>query len=124
MQLVAGVDALWAVTGKKMLIECQARDLLQDWNAVLFSGTGIDCRLINDDIPDLEHSPDRVRSFDQVREVGTFLCVDRRWNSDNVHVAVGKVSQLASETQALCGTNLLVGHFERRVLTRLQRFNA
>src|SRR5580704_19619647 len=108
MQLVARVDALWAVTGEKMLIECQARNLFQDWDAVLFRGTGIDCRLINDDIPNLEYFADRVRCFDQIREVGAFVCVDRRRDGDNVYVAVCKVSQLASEPQVLCGTNRLV----------------
>ena len=83
MFFVARVDALRAVTRVEILVELQAGEFFEDGNAVLFGGTRVDRRFVDDDIALLEYLADGFRGLDQRGEVRLVVLVDGRGHGDD-----------------------------------------
>ncbi|ANH99326.1 hypothetical protein A8L59_18565 [Pseudomonas koreensis] len=110
---VTRINPLRTVTGKKVHIEFQSGDLLKDWYTVLFRCTRIYSGLINDDIAFFQNLTDRFGSFNQRREIGLLVLIDRRWNRYDEYIAAYKCVQVMTKTKVLGLFKLFVINFQR-----------
>jgi len=78
MLLVTGVDPLGAVANAEVAAEGEAGNPLQNRDAILFGGTGIDRGLIDDDVAFFQRFGYRLGGLQQDREVWPLGVIHRR----------------------------------------------
>ncbi len=124
VDLVTGVDALRAVAAEKILIELKVAELFQHRYADFFSRTGIDGRLVNDDVASLKRLAYGLAGLNQRRHVRAVGLVYRCRYSDNEDMANLEVVKLAAEMQLGSLFELIRAAFKRVILAGLELLNA
>ena len=76
MFFVSGIDALWGVAHHKISSELQARSFFEDWNAVFFGATRVNCRFKHNVVAFFEHLANGAAGTQQGLEVGQIGVVD------------------------------------------------
>ncbi len=99
MLLVARVDAFRAVTRVEIDVELETGDALEDRHADFFGAAGIDGGFVHHDVALLQHLADGLARFDQRRQVGALVLVDRRRHRDDEDAAGLEVLQLSREAE-------------------------
>lgn len=99
MFLVAGVDPLRAVAAEEVAVEGQARPLLEQRDADLLGGPGIDGGLVDDDVTGGKYLRHRARGPLQRAEIGALGGIDGRRHGDDVHVAWAELAALGGERE-------------------------
>ena len=97
--LVAGVDALGRVADVEILQPFHAGVLLQDRDADLLGGAGIDGRFVDDDRAALHVLADRGAGADQRREIRDVRFVDRRRHGDDDEVGLRQIGGVGGDRQ-------------------------
>jgi len=83
---VARVDPFRGVSGEKVFVEGQARDFFKYGDAYFLGCTGVDCRLVDDDIAFADDFSQHGGGFLQGSQIGFFEIVDGCGDSDDVDV--------------------------------------
>src|SRR5882672_6717282 len=123
MFLVAGVDALGAVAREEVLVELEARPLLEDRDAVLLRAPGIHGGLVDDHVALLEHAAHGLAGALERAQHGPVVLPDRRRHGHDERVALLQVVLVGGERELLRGDELLGRGLERRVAARSQLFD-
>ena len=84
---VARIDSLGRVAREEVLVELEARGLLQLGYADVLGGTRKDGGLVDDDIAGLQHGAHGAAGSNEGGEIGTLGVVHRRRYGDDVEVA-------------------------------------
>ena len=103
MLLVAWVDALRTVAAVEVLVEFEARELLQHGHAVFFGAPGVHGGFINDNVARLEHFANGFTGLDERREVWSLVVVDGCGHGDDEDVAAAQVFNVGAELQVAGG---------------------
>jgi len=101
--LVAGVDALRAVTDVEVPVERELGDSPQDRDADLLRGTGIDQGLVDDDITRLQQHTHGIAGRFQEVQVRLFMRIYGGGDSDNEQITIGQIIGLFGVGQFLGG---------------------
>src|ERR1700756_3675955 len=97
MLLVAGIDALRRITDIEIVTGLEAGSPLEDRNALLLDGAGIDSRFVDDDIALFQRSPDLARGSQHRTKIRPPRAVDRRWNRHDKEIGCPERRRVATE---------------------------
>ena len=91
MFLIAWIDALRRITGKKVFVEFQPGDLFNHRNALILRNTRIDGRFVNHDIAFRNHLPDRRTCPVEGCQVRIVVPIDRSGNRHHIKIAISDI---------------------------------
>ena len=125
MSFISRVDSLGRISGKEINVELHSRNLFYDRKTFFFCHTGIDGRLIYDDISFSDDFSYRRAGVNQRFQVRTVVYIDRSRDGDDIKVIVAEVFGVrrTSETVLQGCLQQFVGHFERIVVSRHDFFD-
>ncbi|AKO85941.1 hypothetical protein PA50071_09040 [Pseudomonas aeruginosa DSM 50071 = NBRC 12689] len=99
MFLIAGIDALGAITGEEVLVKPQPGKFFQNRYAVFFRRSRVNGRLINYNIALLQNLSDALRGLYKRGEVGLLMFINRCRNRHNENIALLQVLKIESKAQ-------------------------
>ena len=122
MLFVSGVDTFGRISAEKVFIELQSAHLFKYRNALLFRGSRIDRRFIDDNITFFQHFPDAFTRLEQRCQVRSFMFIDRCGYCNDEDIALGNIFKAVGELHTVVNgfLNLCVTQLQCTVMATTQ----
>ena len=124
MFFITRIDPLGGIAAGEILVEGEARGALEDRDAILLGGTGVDCALIDDDVAVLEDLAHDLGGAQERGKIGALVGVNGRGDGDDVDCRCFEIVRVVAQRQMRGLDQFLRAYLSGGVMVVLQRLNA